>query len=84
METGTERPICRVMLGEGAQRETKGRQLEPVGSQELPIFYLLLFLRFSNFFISPRRQLGFSVSQKRDFVMSNAAWQKTHNQPTTS
>lgn len=48
----------------------------PRGEQELPVFYLLLFLRFFNLLSSPRRELGFNASPKRDFVMSNAAWQK--------
>lgn len=46
------------------------------GSLQLPIFYLLLFLRFFSLFSSPRGELGFTASPKRDFVMSNAAWQK--------
>jgi len=60
----------------GLRQKPKADSSNPLGSQELPIFYLLLFLRFFNLFSSPRRELGFTASPKRDFVMSNAAWQK--------
>lgn len=76
LEMGTEQSICRVKLQGGTRREAKGSQLNPPGSQQLPIFYLLLFLRFFSLFSSPRGELGFTASPKRDFVMSNAAWQK--------
>lgn len=63
---------CEMGLGE----KPKADSSNPLGNQELPIFYLLLFLRFFNLFSSPKRELGFTASPKRDFVMSNAAWQK--------
>lgn len=60
----------------GLRKKPKADSSNPLGSQEIPIFYLLLFLRFFNLFSSLRGELGFTASPKRDFVMSNAAWQK--------
>lgn len=60
----------------GLREQPKADRANPLGSQELLRFYLLLFLTFFNLFGSPRGGLGFTASPKRDFVMSNAAWQK--------